>query len=186
MKKTTLILISILVLAIATTVIILSIEAHEENSMKARYEEAVSLAKNKEFDTARQLFSQLPADYQYEEKAWRTITVSDWIESIDEKSTSPFIGEWSASTSQGKWDLDIYVSATDSGGVGLNYSKSYTSTGGVHIGDFGDLYVYDDGVTAAYTNSGKSNSSHYKLKLVNQNTLEIYFDNELEVTLNKY
>ena len=186
MKKVILVIVSVLVIGgILFASISFYNTAKTEAEMKTKYEEAVAAAEDKDFITARQLFSELPMDYQYEDKELKTITVQDWIESIDRCKDSPFVGEWKAKNSQGKWDIDIYLSVFDYRGVTIRYSKSYTSSGGVHIGDFGDLYVYNDGITASYTNSNKSNSGHYKLVLKDSNTLELYFDNELEVVLHK-
>ena len=183
MKKVVLIIISVLVLGV---IVFVSVSSYQNNATKTKYEEAVAAAESKDFTTARQLFSELPMDYQYEKKAYKTITVEDWIESIDECVNSPFIGEWKAKNSQGTWEYDIYISVLDFRGVNIAYSKSYKSTGGVKVGDFGELYVYNDGITASFSSSGeKSNAGHYKLVLKNDDTAELYFDNELEVTLTK-
>ena len=166
-------------------VVFISISSYQKNALKEKYEAAVAAAENKDFETAKKLFGELPPDYQYEKKVYDTITAQDWIDDINKYCDSPFIGEWTAKNSQGNWKIDIHISVIDFKGVYLAYNKSYTSPGGVRLGDFGDIYLYNDGVTASYTNSGESNAKHYKLVLTSENTLELYFQNELEVTLHK-
>ena len=183
MKKAIIVILCIIILS---GIMFLAISSYKTNSMKIKYEEAVEAAKNKDLITARQLFSELPMDYQYEKKEWKTITVEDWIESIDSCANSPFIGEWEGQNSQGTWSVDIYLSVQDFRGVYIAYFRSYTSPGGVRLSDFGDLYTYNDGITASYSSSEEnSNAGHYKLKLKNSNALELLFDNELEVILNR-
>ena len=74
-------------------------------------------------------------------------------------------------------------------GVYLSYYKRYTSPGGVSVTDRGRVGVSKDGKTATYYSSSASNAKNYELKLIDENTIEVWFDgikgNNLEITLSR-
>ena len=152
------------------------------SSNKKTYEEACQLAREGDIDSARTLFSQLPADYRPDTSKPDAYT---WIEGIDKYVDSPFIGIWK----NGTYIIEITLEVDNYSGVHLEYDKEYTSPGGVRVWDYGYVGVEDDGKTAYYYRGHQSNAKNYTLILSDENTMEVWFDGingyEKEITLHR-
>ena len=133
------------------------------------YKEAYDFAWQHCFVEARALFAQLPADYAPESGG---VDAGTWIESIDKYADSQFVGKWERDTH----GIEITLKVDRYKGVYLEYDKEYTSPGGVRIWSYGDVGVRGDGSVAYFFNSNQSNAENYELKLINSNTLEVWFD----------
>lgn len=159
----------------------------EERQMIEKYEEAVDCAVNDEIEKAKLLFSELPKDFKpYPEdmKHYGDLSPDGWLNSINKYYYSDFIGDWEGDD----YKLHIARIVSENDGVYLSFDRKAYSPSGVGSGDMGTLNVSSDGKTADFTSlsseyGGKSNSKYYDLKLVNQNTIELYFKHNLEATL---
>lgn len=152
------------------------------SSNKKIYEQAFELAKGHHFTEARELFSMLPADYEPDSSSPDAGT---WIEGIDKYVDSPFIGTWQ----NGNYIIEIVLKVSIYSGVHLEYEKEYTSPGGIFLWDYGYVGIKDDGKSAYYYWSKESNAKNYTLILINNKSMEVWFDglsgDEREVILYK-
>lgn len=146
------------------------------------YDDACEKAMAGEVSKAKDMFLQIPQDYEPEEY---NATPSKWISSIDRYYNSKFIGRWK----NGSYIIEITQDSDKMSGIYLKYQKEYTSPGGITLRDRGKVSVGDDGKTATYYSSSASNSKNYKLIMVNDNTIEVYFNGlkgyEKEITLTR-
>ena len=115
------------------------------------------------------MFLEIPENYEPENY---NASPSKWIKSIDKYYDSKFIGVWT----NGSYVIEITQGSDKMSGIYLRYEKSYTSSGGVTVRDRGCVSVKDDGITATYYNSSASNAKNYELIMINDNTIEVYFD----------
>lgn len=174
-------LISIILVVIAISTLFCSCG---NGKYKAKFDLAVDEALSGNFDEAKALFSEIPLDYQ-PKKSY--LSVDDWINDIDKYGDSEFIGEWTAEDSRGSWELEIEQDVYDFSGIVFHYSKRFATPGGTSVSEFGELIINEDGTSARYSpySSKGSNYKHYSLELANSNTIEIYFNGELEVKLHR-
>lgn len=169
-------------LFLATLVLICSCSLSGCSSDKKTYEEAYQLAMEHQFAEAKELFSQLPADYEPDSSSPDAGT---WISGIDKFVDSPFIGTWKS----GKYIIEITLVVDGYSGVHLEYEKEYTSPGGVYLRDYGYVGIEEDGKTAYYYRASESNAKNYTLVLTDNSTMEVWFDgvngDECEIILHK-
>ena len=133
------------------------------------YDNACEKAMSGEVAKAKEMFSEIPENYEPENY---NASPSKWIESIDKYYNSKFIGVWKS----GSYIIEITQDSDKMSGIYLRYKKEYTSPGGVTVRDSGCVNIKDDGKTATYYSSSASNAKNYELIMTNDNTIEVYFD----------
>lgn len=148
----------------------------------SKYEKACQAVYDGDIELAKQLFEELPQNY--EPSNYRA-TPEQWLLTIDKYYNSAYIGTWK----NGSYSIEISMNSDSVSGVYLSYYKRYTSPGGVSVTDRGRVSVSKDGKTATYYSSSASNAKNYELKLIDENTIEVWFDgikgNNLEITLSR-
>ena len=143
--------------------------ANCSNKNDKAYDEACQAVFDDNIELAKQLFNDIPDDYKPSDYS---VTPNEWLESIDRYYDSVYIGTWK----NGSYSIEISRNASEINGVYLSYYKRYTSPGGVTVSDHGWIRVSTDGNTATYYNSSSSNAKNYELRLIDENTIEVWFD----------
>ena len=162
MKKVS--FISVLLCIIAISVLFAGCSRYDK-----LYDNACEKAMSGEVMKAKEMFSEIPENYEPENY---NAFPSEWIKSIDKYYDSKFIGVWKS----GSYIIEITQDSNKMSGIYLRYKKEYTSSGGVTLRDRGRVSIKDDGITATYYSSNDSSAKNYELIMTDDNTIEVYFD----------
>lgn len=169
------------VLLIIVIMICRGIKSTTHNKQQRVYSQAIECLENNNPDKAKKLFSSLPSDFQYSQYS---LSPSQWIEEIDQKFNSPFLGFWSSGT---YYTLEI-TQRISVYGIDIDYHKEVKD--GVLICE-GYLNIDNASSTNARLGSSKSEyyyesgAYNYTLILKDENTMDVYFQGDFHITLSK-
>ena len=169
----------ICLVAIIVTAIVVT-NTVQSNKREETYSIAMEYLRNDNPEKAKELFSTLPNDYAVSEYA---TTASQWQKVIDAKYNSAFLGYWGTDN----YSIEI-TQHIDIFGIDVDYKKNIRD--GVLIYE-GYLEITSPTQKSARLHSSKneyhyeSNAYDYKLVLVDDTTMEVYFQGELHATLKK-
>ena len=172
----------LLLMAIIVAIVTITIVANVTQNAKREevYLSAIECLKDGNVEKSKELFGSLPDDYAISDFA---TTAVQWQKIIDAKYNSAFLGYWG----NDNYSIEI-TQHIDIFGIDVDYKKNIRD--GVLIYE-GYLEITSPTQKSAWLHSSKneyhyeSGANNYKLVLVDDSTMEVYFKGELHTILKK-
>lgn len=178
------IIIGVIILLILTIILIVAInnhrEAKQEDAYSETYSNAIGYLREGNPEKAKELFATLPDDYANSEYG---LTAGQWPAEIDAKYNTDYLGFWG----NNYYSIEI-TQRISFLGIAIEYRKDVKD--GLLVYE-GKLHITEPNQTNVKLGSSKgsiyyeSNAHNYRLVLVDENTMEVYFQGELQRTLSK-